>query len=119
MAYLTPILLARKEVQRKLRDTWSQTTVTKTSDGAGGFTTSDPVTVTGKCSFSSVGGNREESPQVQQRGDYRLRVMSDAAINPALPLTLFGRQFMIVWTPPVKALSMTKIVGLMEVGSGS
>ena len=119
MAILTPIVLARLEAAKKMLDTYSTTRASKVSDGGGSYAQGPAVTLTGPCSFSAAGGRTEESPLLQQRGDYRIRVVADADILPTDTLTIFGRKFRVVWTPPVKALAVTRVIGLTEVGGGS
>ena len=76
--------------------------------------------LTGPCGFALAGGRTEEDgARMQQRGAYRMRVPIDADIRPTDRPQIFDRIFRIVWTPPAHGLSLFRIIGLEEVGSGA
>lgn len=78
------------------------------------------TTLTGSCGFAAASGRTEEDgARMQQRGSYRMRVRVDADIRPNDRPQIFGRTFRIVWTPPAHGLSLFRMLGLEEVGSGA
>jgi hypothetical protein len=74
------------------------------------------ATVTGLCAFGPQSGTQEQAgDQILERGDYQMTVAVDADVQPTDRVTIGGRVFKVVWTPPPTELSLGKQFGLEEV----
>lgn len=74
------------------------------------------ATLTGYCAFGPQSGKQEQGGDiVQERGQYQMTVPIDADVLPTDRVTIQGRTFKVVWTPPATELSLGKQFGLEEV----
>jgi hypothetical protein len=94
-------------------DTATITTVTQVDDGGGSYTTPD-TSATSPCRLVAASGDEAGEDQVRERGSYRLYLPRATTIAATSTVTVAGRTFHVVWTPPVTTYSTSRVVGLED-----
>lgn len=85
------------------------------SDGGGEAQYAPPVYREVPCGFEEVSGGAAADAVVKLRGRYQLTLKWNTPITEATAVVFQGRNYPVVWLPPVTAETVERLVGLSEV----
>lgn len=94
-------------------DTATITAITSGTD-LGGAPTETEATTTSPCRFVPASGREISGDALRERGSYRLYLPRGAAISGTSRVTIGGRSYRVVWTPPLHAYRTSRVVGLED-----
>ena len=104
---------ARARAERLMPDTATITTVTGGTD-AGGAPTETTATVTSVAQLVKASGRELSDDALRERGSYRLYLPIGTVISGTSRVTVNGRSFRVVWTPPLSGFDPSRKVGLED-----